>query len=69
MDIHTHIPTQIPLDRQNNTFFFSFTPVGQMAEHFRVNFKKYLPQAESMENFGPNGLSLAKLHAIENRIL
>lgn len=42
-------------------FFLALTPAGEIAEHFRVSSQKYLPKAGSMENFGPNGLSLAKL--------
>lgn len=48
---------------------FSPTLAGEMAEHFRINFQKYLPKADSMGNFDPNSFSLAKLKAIENRIL
>lgn len=40
--------------------FLFIIPVGEIAEDFRVNSQKYLPKADSMENFGQGDLSLAK---------
>lgn len=61
-DTYSHIATCAPKHGQNVFFFFfSNSQLEKFLKHFRLNSPKYLPKADSMENFGPNGLSLAKL--------
>lgn len=48
------IPKHIPVNTGKTISvcfgFFLLIPVGEMAQHFRVNFQKYLPKADGMEN-------------------
>lgn len=63
MAIIAFIPTHSPANMSKQYLFFVclfLIPVGEMAEDFRVNSQKYLPKADSTENFGQNDLSLAK---------